>query len=379
MPLRILHVLSALGQGGIEKWLVHLTAEWQRQHGMEIQVEFLTLLNTGGYYEDVLEEMGCRVQHCQLAWRNLPGFIRRLRAILREGRYDVVHCHADYLSGLVLPVARAAGVRIRIGHVHATRFAFQALRPAIRHLAGRLLRRLHVLDGGICVGASAAALDAYLGPLKHRPRHRVCTCGIPMANYRTAVRADRRAIRQSLNWPEGAKVILHVGRHTETKNLFFLLEVFAAIHWSGSSALCALAGSGPLTAGLEERAREFGLAKRVIFLGNRDDVPELMRGADLLVFPSLFEGLGLAVVEAQAVGLRSLISDVIPPEVEVAKGCVDRLPLSVPTDAWAGRAVEIMGQPPPDPETCLSAVGESPYNIENSAEALMAVYEQAGT
>ena len=289
-------------------------------------------LNAGGYYQCTLEAIGCRVHHCQLVWRNLPRFVYQLGIMLHRGRYDVVHCHADYLSGLILPVARMAGARIRICHVHATRFIFQERRPVTRHLAGWLLRRLSVWDGGICVGTSPAAIDAYLAGLKGRMRNCVCVCGIPCADYRAAVNAERQTIRQSLKWPDRAKVILHVGRHNEAKNLFFLMEIFAEIQRQDCDALFVMAGSGPLTPALQDKAHALGISQRVCFVGSRDDVAQLMRAADLFLFPSLFEGLGLVVIEAQAVGLPSLISDIVPLEVEMVNGLVHRLPLTAPPE-----------------------------------------------
>lgn len=374
VALKVLHVLSGLGQGGIEKWLVNLTAELQRQHGNEVQCEFLTLLSSGGYYESTLKSMGCRVHHCQLVWRNLPGFIFRLGSLLRRGRYDVVHCHADYLSGLILPVAHAVGVRTRICHVHNTQFAFQARRPLARHLIGRLLRRSSIWDGGYCVGTSRAAIDAYLGRLRNRMCNRVCVCGIPCVDYRQAVNREKAAIRHSLNWPEGSKVILHVGRHSEQKNLFFLLDIIAGALRRDPKLLCVLAGSGILTGALQEMASELGISQSVQFLGSRDDVPQLMRGADLFLLPSLFEGLGLVVIEAQAVGLRSLVSDVVPPEVELVDGLVHRLALREPAEVWSARVWKLLGQPEPEPQACLRVVEASPFNIEYSAKSLMALY-----
>jgi glycosyltransferase involved in cell wall biosynthesis len=374
MPLRVLHVLSGLGQGGIEKWLVNLTAEFQRQHGKEVEFEFLTFLSQGGYYEATLKAMGCRIHHCQLAWRRLPGFVYRLAVQLRRGRYDVVHCHADYLSGLILPVAHAVGVRNRMCHVHATQFAFHARRPLVRHWVGRLLRRLSVWDGGVCIGTSPAAIDAFLNGLKRRMRNQVCVCGIPCEDYRQVVEQTGETIRCSLNWPESSRVILHVGRHTETKNLFLLLEIFEGILRREAKALCVFAGSGALTAALQDKARELGIAQSVQFLGSRDDVPQLMRAADLLLLPSLFEGLGLVVIEAQAVGLRAIISEVIPPEVELVAGLVYRVPLAELPHKWSERALQVLRQPPPDAGACLGTVEASPFNITNSARSLMAVY-----
>jgi len=376
-PLRILHVLSGLGQGGIEKWLVNLTAEFQRQYGGDVQSEFMTLLSSGGYYEGTLERMGCRVHHCQLAWRNLPDFIRRLAVQLRRGRYDVVHCHADYLSGLVLPVARASGVRGRIGHVHNTKFAFQAPRPLVRHLAGRLLRRMELWNGGWCVGTSSAAIDAYLGVLRNRMRHQVCPCGIPCGEYRAVVSIPKSTIRQSLNWPRDIKVLLHAGRHTEQKNLFFLLDIFAELLSREKNMLCVLAGSGPLTPDLQARAEALGLVEKVRFLGIRDDVPRLMRAADLFILPSLWEGFGLVIVEAQAVGLRSLVADVLPADVQLIEDLVHRLSLQELPAVWADRALQLLREPPTDVNFCFGAVEASPFSITNSAKTLMALYKES--
>ena len=246
MAVKIIHILSSLGQGGIEKWLVNVTTEMQRKHGKQVQVEFLTFLNSGGYYQSKLEEMGCRVQHCQLVWKKLPSFVWRLAAHLRKGRYDVVHCHSDYLSGCILPVARMAGVRTRICHIHNTQFVFQKRRPAMRCLVGRLLRRLSIWDGGYCVGCSPAAIDAYLGGLKNGMRNFVCACGVPCADYRSAVNMEKQSVRQLLKWPERSRIVLHVGRHSGQKNLFYLIEIFAGILRRDGNALLALAGSGPV-------------------------------------------------------------------------------------------------------------------------------------
>jgi glycosyltransferase involved in cell wall biosynthesis len=237
-----------------------------------------------------------------------------------------------------------------------------------------MLRRLSVWDGGICIGTSQAAIEAYLDGLKGKMRNLVCPCGIPCADYRRAVNTEKRVIRQSLQWPQQLKIILHVGRHTEQKNLFYLIEIFAGILQRDGDALCVLAGSGPQTPALQEKARELGLAERVSFLGSRDDVPQLMRAADLFLLPSFFEGLGLVVIEAQAAGLPSLISDVVPAEAEVVKGLVHRLALTEPPEIWAVRALQLMKLPTPDAQASLNLVEASPFSIRNSARALMALY-----
>jgi glycosyltransferase involved in cell wall biosynthesis len=373
-PIRVLHVLSALGQGGIEKWLVNLTAELKRRHQAEVDLEFLTFLRPGGYYQDTLEAMGYRVQHCQLAWRHFHVFLVRLAKLLREGRFDVVHCHADYLSGLILPVARMVGVRVRICHVHSTQFGFQARQPLFRYILGLFLRRMVVWDSGMCVGTSSAAIEAFLHHLKGRISCQVSVCGIACDDYRNAIDKLPRLGNQSLNWMERYKVVLHVGRHSESKNLFYLLEVFEKILNREQDVICMLAGSGPLTKDLKDRARELGISDSVHFLGSRDDVAELMCRANLLILPSLYEGLGLVVIEAQAVGLCSLVADNLPPEVEVVQGLVHRLPCECHPEVWAKRALELLESPLEDRHSALERVESSPFSITNSAQAMVDIY-----
>ena len=374
MSLKVVHVLSGLGLGGIEKWLVSVSVEMRRLYGDDIQVDFLTFILPDGYFAAQLKASGFRIYHCQLIWTKFPEFIYRLASHLLKEHYDVVHCHADYLSGLVLPVAHAMGVKVRVGHIHNTQFAFQARRPLARYCAGIVLRRLHIWDGGYCVGTSMSAIDAYLGDFKRQIFHQVCACGIVCADYRQVVDRDKLAIIQSLNLPVDFKFILHVGRHSEQKNLLFLLEILSKVFQSNANVMGIFAGAGPMTGLLNEKARALGILDKIHFLGNRDDVPRLMRAADLFVFPSLYEGLGLAVVEAQMVGLRSLISEVIPDDVEIIHSLVHRLSLRESSTTWAECVLRLIKLPAPDPINSLNLVEASQFNITNSAQTLMALY-----
>ena len=208
-------------------------------------------------------------------------------------------------------------------------------------------------------------------------RHRVCPCGIPCEEYRAVVSITKSSIRQSLNWPHDIKVLLHAGRHTEQKNLFFLLDIFAELLSREKNLLFVLAGSGPLTPDLQARAEALGLMEKVHFLGIRDDVPRLMRAADLFILPSLWEGFGLVIVEAQAVGLRSLVADVLPADVQLIEDLVHRLSLQEPPAVWADRALQLLREPPTDVNFCLGAVEVSPFSITSSAKTLMALYKES--
>ena len=125
---------------------------------------------------------------------------------------------------------------------------------------------------------------------------------------------------------------------------------------------------------LQERVRGWGLESRIHLLGARSDVPRLMLGSDLLLFPSIAEGLGMVAVEAQAAGLPVIASDAIPRECQVVDGMVDFVPLSVGAHHWAHEVLEKMGALMPDHLVANQAVMTSPFSIANSARSLIEIY-----
>jgi glycosyltransferase involved in cell wall biosynthesis len=182
----------------------------------------------------------------------------------------------------------------------------------------------------------------------------------------------RAEVRASLGLPPDATIIGHVGRFVAVKNHAFLLDVAAEILRREPRSLFVFAGDGPLRPQIEAKARSLALPCR--FLGNRPDVPAFLGACDLFVFPSKQEGLGLAVVEAQAAGLRCLASSSVPGEAIAVPGLVDRLPLDLAVPAWAEAAISALQHPEFDRDAALSAIARSPLAIESSVRALEEVY-----
>ena len=137
-------------------------------------------------------------------------------------------------------------------------------------------------------------------------------------------------------------MIGHAGRFTEQKNHKFMVEIFAKVHEKCPEALLAFAGEGHLMDEVKAQVKELGLANSVQFLGVRFDMNELMQGMDIFLFPSLYEGLGNVITEAQAVGLRSIASDVVPNEVKMTE-LVDFISLNKSADFWADAILKYRG------------------------------------
>jgi len=129
-------------------------------------------------------------------------------------------------------------------------------------------------------------------------------------------------------------VVGHIGRFNEQKNHKFLLDIFESLHRRKEDALLVLAGDGYLRPAIEQEAQKRGLSQSIRFLGVREDVARLLQGMDLFLFPSLFEGLPVVLVEAQAAGLTCIVSDTITKETDVTNR-VSFLSLDLTPDEWS--------------------------------------------
>jgi len=187
---------------------------------------------------------------------------------------------------------------------------------------------------------------------------------------------DRQEVRHSLGVPADALVVGHVGNNVWHKNHEFLLQVVAEIMRRERRAHALLVGHELLDSAVEVQVRALGLADRVVIAGPRRDVPRLMAGAmDVFLFPSHYEGFGLVLLEAQAAGLPCVLTDSLPEEVDLVPALMHRVPLSAPATTWAS-AVLAAAQRPTDRAAAFAQLRKSDFNIENSVQTLMRVYER---
>jgi glycosyltransferase involved in cell wall biosynthesis len=226
------------------------------------------------------------------------------------------------------------------------------------------------------VGLAAGKLAAedLFGPTwETHPGRRIFFCGIDFSPFHQSY--DRDAIRAEMALDPTDRIIAHVGRFTEPKNLPFVIDVFSQALNKDVNLRLVLIGNGPLQNEIQERASILGLQDHVRFLGSRPDVPRLLSAVDLFLFPSLHEGLGLAVVEAQASGLPCLISQNIPHEADIVPALITRLPLSLSAKGWAEKALSLLSADRPiSPGDALRTAEESQFNIRRSIKELELIY-----
>ncbi len=335
--MRILHVVGGLNRGGAETWLVQILRHVDRR---KYQMDFLVHSEQPGAYDEEVKALGARVLPC-LSPSNPIRYSINFRRILRQyGPYDCVHSHVHWYSGFVLFLAAKNQVPLRIVHGHTdTRTldcASSPLRKAYLRTMAKLIHRY--ATAGIAVSENAAA-SQFSDSWRSDPRWNLCPLGIDVSPFQEEV--DARAVRAELGLPPGASVIGHVGRFVEAKNHQFLVEIAERLCREEPSAVFLLVGDGPLRPEIEARVRAKRLWDRFFFVGIRADVPRIMKGAmDCFLFPSLYEGLSMALLEAQAAGLPCVISDRVPAEGSAVEQLIGRLSLTESPETWARASIE---------------------------------------
>jgi len=373
-PKRILQVVGGMNRGGVETWLMHVLRHIDRDR---FQIDFLVHTNQPCAYDDEIRTLGSRIIPCLSPSQPLR-YARRLQHILEaDGPYDVVHSHVHHYSGWVLAVARRAGVPIRIAHSHSDTSANQARAGMRRKMYLRAMQWLIHRHATNKLSASRKAAAALFGTgWESDARHQLLYYGIDLRPFQVPV--DRAALRASLGIADDAFVLGHVGRFAEPKNHHFLVDIVAEVAKREPKAVALLVGDGPLRPAIEKKVAELGLADHVIFAGLRDDIPALMQGAmDVFVMPSLYEGLPIVGIEAQAACLPCVYSDVVPQEAAVVPDLLQPLSLSQSPADWADRIFEcrkkasIIAQ-----SEALHCVEQSRFTIEQSVRHLTRIYSE---
>jgi glycosyltransferase involved in cell wall biosynthesis len=370
---RILHVVSSIDYGGIEIWLLHLLRHIDRHR---FPIDILVLNDRRGPLECEMRSLGCRVFYCSnhrkpwALWRFLTQVLRRY------GPYDIVHSHVHLFGGALMRIAAEHGVPIRVVHSRSdTRAVHSGPRP-LRRLYTRIMRRWINAYATCLIAISAPAAEDLFGSGWRRDgRCSIIYSGRDFSGF--VQPADPGEVRRSLGLPTDALMLGHVGRFLEAKNHALIVEVAAEVFRREPSARLLLVGDGDGEAMVRAQVHALGIDDRVVFAGASDQVPNLLRHAmDVFLFPSRYEGLGVAVVEAQAAGLPCVIADHLPGEIDVVPGLVRRLSLSSPPTQWASAVLSVASARPIYRTEALQQVLATDFNIERSVGKIAQIYDQ---
>lgn len=358
-PVRVLHVLTGLTTGGAESFIMNMYRNLDRN---QVQFDFL-LRSSDNIYKDELEEMGSRIYVTAAFPRHFIQNAIQTSAFFKTHHYDIIHVHANaLLYTYALECAKKSGVKCRIIHSHNAAMAHMQLLPI--HRANK--RRI----GGLATEFFACSNVA--GQWMFDRDFSVIPNAIDLPAFTFNVETRDR-IREKYGIRSEELVIGHIGRFTEQKNHSFLLDVFAEIIKIRPNSKLMLVGDGELRCSIEAKAEKQKLRNKIVFLGSTNTVSEIVNAFDVFVFPSVYEGLGIVALEAQANGLRMICSEAVPSEV-LMDDSMCTLPLSAGAEYWAWQILN-MDTKRLDLTERIRSAG---YDVRYEAQKLQAFYISRG-
>lgn len=372
---KVLIVAGAMNVGGIENQLMHLL----RQADKSIfQIDFTTT-EENPFYEEEMCSLGAkciRIPNTD-GWHFLR-YCRELYHVMRVGKYNIVHSHELFHSGMVLLTARLAGVKHRFVHAHNwmegndPKAKKSLKRRAYNHVMQRLIQ-WNATDFVAC--STLAGRFLYGEKVTKKSNYHLVFNSVDTSKF--IERYDQAESGEFCD--DGWVNVLQVGRFTPVKNQLFTAEIAKELKNRGARIriLCAGNTGGDYNEAVETKIREYGLEDRMILVGIRKDIDSLMRKSSAFLLPSLYEGMPLVMIEAQAAGLPCVTADTYSREVDFGIGMVDWLNLEDGVSAWADAVENAVKKSRANKADVVRAIETSGFDSKVFARKISELYKQS--
>lgn len=358
-PVRVLNIFGILDVGGAETFIMNVYRNIDRT---KVQFDFLVYDSKVGAYEEEILKLGGKIFRApRFGLKNLFAYNKFMKEFLKEHReYKVIHCHLSELGCIAFRHAKKAGIPYRICHAHSA-----PTESGIKYIVRYLFRRMMNYYSTERLSCGDVAGKWLYGKSKFK----TITNGIQVEKYTYDLQL-REKLREQYSL-ENSFVVGHVGRFEAPKNHSYLLRIFAEVVKRREDAKLVLLGDGSLRSELEKDIKELSIENECLLLGVKDNIPELMQMMDVFVFPSVYEGLGIALIEAQASGLPCFASTGVPKEADVT-GMVEFLSCEEEPKVWADRILKSEIERTDKTKDVIAAG----YDIVESAKFLQNYYEE---
>lgn len=329
-PIRILQVVTIMNRGGLETMIMNYYRKIDRE---KIQFDFMVHRMEPGDYDDEIESMGGKIYRMpNIRPGNYRKYFKQLDKFFENHKeYKVVHSHINENSGFVLRAAKEHGIECRIAHSHTANLKLDYKYPF--RMYGRYYLNKNVNQYFACSKEAGRWL------FKNPKKDIIILKNVIDVDLFKRDDKKRTELRKALKL-ENKFVIGHVGRFNASKNHTFLIDIFSEIVKKRKDAYLILVGEGSLMAHIKDKVSKLNIQDNVLFLGLRSDVYNLMQVMDLFLFPSLFEGLPVVLVEAQAAGLKIVTSTGVPTEADLTNS-LEFYDLKLSPKEWAEKILSL--------------------------------------
>ena len=361
--VRVLNLFTIMNRGGAETMVMNYYRHFDRT---KLQFDFMVHREERGAYDDEIEALGGKIYRMPAIrpWTSFAYKKQISHFYAYHPEYQIIHSHMSELGYYDFKEAERAGMPVRIAHAHNRPHGIDLKSPMRWYYKTRMKPLLtHMFMCGKESGE-------WLFGKKNQDKFIMLNNAIDTEKY-VFQPSVRREVREKLGL-NNKFVIGHVGRFDAQKNHSFIIEIFCEVLKKRPDAVLMLIGndSGLISERIHSMVEQFGITDKVLFLGVRSDVADLMQAMDMFLFPSLFEGFGIAVLEAQASGLPCVVSKCIPDEC-IVTDLVSRLDVQQDEVSWANHLVNIKCD---ERMNTSRQIIESGFDIKDNAKWLQDFY-----
>ncbi len=324
-PIRVLQVVRKMDMGGVQSMIMNYYRNIDRS---KVQFDFIVQDFNEGFFDKEILEMGSTIYRVS-PLSNLVNYYKDLSKVLKNNKYSIIHIHQNFANIHSLLVAFIYRVPNRIAHSHNSFPEISLMRKSVKVVIKHLINRLATHK----FACSKVAAEWLYGKKQIKKGNVLIinnAIDIQKFEFNNTLRIKKREELGLAN-----KIIIgHIGYFGEQKNHDFLIDIFSEVNKLKNDTHLLLIGLGVLEKKIIDKVDSLGLTGVASFLGSRPDVNELLSAFDIFIFPSLYEGLPVTIVEAQAAGLKCIISDEVTKEV-LLTNLTKYISLKVPAKEWA--------------------------------------------
>jgi len=361
--LRVLHVVRKMDMGGVQSMIMSYYRHIDRT---KVQFDFAVQDTNPGLFDEEILSMGGKIYIINPV-KKLFAYRKDLKKVIKQNKYTIVHIHQNFANVHGIIVAFFAGVKNIISHSHSNYDEKSFVKKIIKKFLTGIINKL-ANHKYAC--SKTAAIWLYGKKAVEKNKTVIIKNAISTEDYKFNAET-RRKKREELGLSEKV-VIGHTGSFAEGKNHSFLIDIFNEIYKTNENVHMIFMGKGSIEEDMKNKAKSLNLENNISFLGVRTDVNEILNAVDIFVFPSKFEGLGIVLIEAQASGLKCVMSDLVPQEAAVTD-LVSVVSLDKSAEEWARcvlKELELSG----DRRDMSEIIADNGYDISKEALKLQDEY-----
>ena len=368
--VRVLQIGMGNVAGGLEAFVMNYYRVLVHE---DVQFDFVCMYDKIAYEEEI-QRLGGRIFYIPNVKKNYRGYVRELQKILREQEYTAVHVNMLSAANIVpLRVAHQMGVKKVIAHSHSSSC------PGLIRKTMNICNRPRIVHYANELAACGEVAGKWMFGEKALRNGKITIVNNAVQAGKFLFSAEKREmLRKELGW-EDKLVIGHVGRFDIPKNHTRMIDILKQISRAHEeTVLCLVGPKEGLYSQIMEKTKKAGLENNVYFAGKQEDICRYLSAMDVFLFPSVFEGVPFALIEAQTNGLACVMSDTVSEEAVVFPDRVRRLSLQADDAVWAENVEEMSGLKREDTALIKEKLARAHFNIETEAERLKKLYQNEG-